>query len=79
YFSAPDADGIFIPCNRWPTTTRISLLEKETCRPALSSTLCNIWYALHRLHIRVDIQGYGQLLESSGDGAILRKRSSRLL
>lgn len=79
YFSAPDADGIFIPCNRWPTTTRISLLEKETCKPALSSTLCNIWYALHRLHIRVDIQGYGQLLESSGDGAILRKRSSRLL
>jgi len=33
YFSAPDADGIFIPCNRWPTTTRISLLEKETAGP----------------------------------------------
>ncbi|MBI4529555.1 MAG: hypothetical protein HY695_37635 [Deltaproteobacteria bacterium] len=64
YFSAPEADGIFLPCNRWPTVSIISLLEKETGKPALSSTLCNIWYALHRLHIREDIRGYGRLLES---------------
>ncbi len=79
YFSAPDADGIFIPCNRWPTTTRISLLEKETCRPALSSTLCNIWYALHRLHIREYVQGCGQLLATLGDGAVSSESPSPLL
>jgi len=70
YFSAPQADGIFLPCNRWPTIKSISLLEKETGRPALSSTLCNIWYALHRLHIREYIRGCGQLLATLGDGAV---------
>lgn len=64
YYSAPQADGIFLPCNRWPTVSIISLLEQETGKPALSSTLCNIWYALHRLHIREEIRGYGKLLES---------------
>ncbi len=64
YFSVPDADGIFLPCNRWPTAGCIALLEKETGKPAVSSSLCNIWYALHRLHIREDIRGYGSLLAS---------------
>ena len=68
YFSVPEADGIFLPCNRWPTFSSIFLLEKETGKPALSSTLCNIWYALHRLHIREEIRGFGKLLESLGDG-----------
>ena len=64
YFSAPDADGIFLPCNRWPTVSTIDLLERETGKAALSSTLCNIWYALYRLHIKEDIRGYGSLLAS---------------
>lgn len=66
YFSAPEADGIFLPCNRWPTISSIALLEKETGKPALSSTLCNIWYALYRLHIKEDVRGYGSLLASLG-------------
>lgn len=66
YFAAPDADGIFLPCNRWPTAGVISLLERETGKPALSSTLCNIWYALHRLHVREKIEGHGRLLETLG-------------
>lgn len=66
FFSAPQADGIFLPCNRWPTASVISLLERETGKPALSSTLCNIWYALHRLNIRENIQGWGRLLASLG-------------
>ncbi len=64
YFAAPEADGIFLPCNRWPTAGVISLLEQETGKPALSSSLCNIWYALHRLRIRQEISGYGKLLAS---------------
>jgi maleate cis-trans isomerase len=64
YFSAQEADGIFIPCPRWPTVNIIDLLERETGKPALSSILCVIWYALHRLHIRENIQGYGSLLAS---------------
>lgn len=66
YSSAPEADGIFIPCNRWPTVGCIPLLEKETGRPALSSSLCNIWYALHRLRIKEDIPGHGALMASLG-------------
>lgn len=68
YFSAPEADGIFLPCNRWPTMASVPLLEKETGKPALSSTLCNIWYALYRLHIKENIGGHGRLLGSLGDG-----------
>jgi len=64
YYSAPEADGIFLPCNRWPTASIISLLETETGKPALSSTLCNIWYALYRLHVKEEIRGYGRLLAS---------------
>jgi maleate isomerase len=62
YFAAPEADGIFLPCNRWPTAGIISLLEQETGKPALSSGMCNIWYALHRLRVREKIAGYGKLL-----------------
>ncbi len=64
YFSAPEADGIFLPCNRWPTARCIALLEKETGKPVLSSSLCNIWYALYRLHVKEDIASYGSLLAS---------------
>ncbi|HWP56601.1 MAG TPA: hypothetical protein VNL14_01800 [Candidatus Acidoferrales bacterium] len=67
FFSVADADGIFLPCNRWPTIESVLLLERETKKPALSSTLCNIWYALHRLHIREDLKGRGKLLESLGN------------
>ncbi|MBI3058096.1 MAG: hypothetical protein HYY81_02115 [Deltaproteobacteria bacterium] len=35
YFSAPDADGIFLPCNRWPTVSTIDLLERETGKAAV--------------------------------------------
>lgn len=62
FFAAPGADGIFLPCNRWPTARIISLLEQETGKPALSSGMCNIWYALHRLRVREKIAGYGKLL-----------------
>jgi maleate cis-trans isomerase len=68
FFSVPDAEGIFLPCNRWPTITSVPLLEKETGKPALSSTLCNIWYALHRLHITEDIRAWGKLLATLGNG-----------
>ena len=64
FFSAPGADGIFLPCNRWPTAGVISLLEQETGKPALSSGMCNIWYALHRLHVREKISRYGKLLST---------------
>lgn len=67
YFAAPEADGIFIPCNRWPTISCISVLERETGKPVLSSSLCNIWYALHRLHIKEEIRGHGRLIASLGN------------
>jgi maleate isomerase len=66
YFGASAADGIFLPCNRWPTITSVPLIERETGKPALSSTLCNIWYALHRLQIKEEIRGHGHLMASLG-------------
>lgn len=68
YLEAPQADGIFIPCPRWPTASCIALLEEETGKPAVSSSLANIWYSLHRLHVRVEVRGYGRLLGTLGSG-----------
>jgi len=68
YLESPGADGIFIPCPRWPTASIISLLEQDTGKPAVSSSLANIWYSLHRLHIREKIAGFGRLLETLGWG-----------
>lgn len=66
FLEAPDADGIFIPCARWPTIGNIDKLEKDLGVPVLVGTTALIWKALDSLKIKEPIKGYGKLLERNG-------------
>ncbi len=46
YESAPEADGVFVPCPRWPTITDVDLLEREIGKPVITSSQAYIWHAL---------------------------------
>ena len=64
YEKAPEADGIFVPCPRWPTIEDVELLERETAKPVVTSCQAYIWYALKLIHIKEKITGYGRLMAS---------------
>lgn len=64
YAAAPDADGIYLPCARWPTLECIEELERDTGIPVISDTMSVIWSGLKILNIREEIRGYGKLLST---------------
>jgi maleate cis-trans isomerase len=65
FFEAPEhADGVFIPCPRWPTIGNIELLEQELGCPVITSSQAYCWWGLKLLHIRENITGYGQLMRT---------------
>ena len=64
YEKAPEADGIFVPCPRWPTIEDVELLERDTAKPVVTSCQAYIWYALKLIHIKEKITGYGRLMTS---------------
>ena len=64
FLEAPDADGIFIPCPRWPTIGIIDKLEKDLGVPVVTSSTAMIWKAFDHLKIKEPVLGYGQLLEN---------------
>jgi maleate isomerase len=61
-----DADGVFIPCPRWPTITDVALLEEEIGKPVITSSLACIWYAMKLIDIKETVKGFGRLMESLG-------------
>jgi maleate isomerase len=64
YEQAPQADGAFIPCPRWPTIGDVELLEREIGKPVVTSCQAYIWYALKLIHIKEPITGFGRLMAS---------------
>jgi maleate isomerase len=64
YAKARDADGVFIPCPRWPTITDVALLEEEIGKPVITSSLACSWYAMKLIDIRENVKGFGRLMES---------------
>ena len=67
YAKGHDADGIFIPCPRWPTIGDVALLEDEIGKPVITSSLACIWYALKLIDIKENVSGYGRLMASLGN------------
>ena len=63
---AQDADGVFVPCPRWPTIGDVELLEKEIGKPVVTSCQAYIWYALKLIHIKEKVTGFGQLMATLG-------------
>jgi maleate isomerase len=64
YEKAPQADGIFVPCPRWPTISDVDLLEREIGKPVVTSCQAYIWHAVKLLHIKENINGFGRLMAS---------------
>jgi maleate cis-trans isomerase len=62
YEQAPEADGVFVPCPRWPTIGDVALLESEIGKPVVTSCQSYIWHALKMAHVKENITGYGQLM-----------------
>jgi maleate isomerase len=66
YAKAPEADGIFIACPRWPTIADVALLEEEIGKPVVTSSQACIWYALKLIDIKQNVSGFGRLMASLG-------------
>jgi maleate isomerase len=64
YSRARNADGVFVPCPRWPTIGDVALLEDEIRKPVVTSSQACIWYALKLIDIRERIEGFGRLMAS---------------
>jgi maleate cis-trans isomerase len=64
YEQAPEADGIFVPCPRWPTITDVDLLEREIGKPVITSCQAYIWYALRMARVKEPVGGFGHLMAS---------------
>ena len=63
FMEAPEAEGIHIPCARWPTIGNIEKLENDLGVPVVTSTTGMIWTALDQLRVKEPIKGYGTPLE----------------
>ena len=69
--SAPGADGVFLPCARWPTLDAVPQLEQELGLPVVSATLAVIHGALQRLGVREAFQGCGRLMAISDQPSVV--------
>jgi len=64
YEQAPEADGVFVPCPRWPTITDVDLLEHEIGKPVVTSCQAYIWHAIRMAKVKETVSGFGQLMAS---------------
>ena len=64
YEEAPEADGVFVPCPRWPTITDVDLLEREIRKPVVTSCQAYIWHALKMAKVKLEVSGFGRLMAS---------------
>ncbi len=58
----PDADGVYMPCNKWRIVSVIDQIEKESGKPVVTNTQAWAWEALQAMGINDSISGYGALL-----------------
>lgn len=64
YEEAPEADGVFVPCPRWPTISDVALLESEIGKPVVTSCQAYIWHGLKLAKIKQQVCGFGRLMAS---------------
>ena len=62
--SAPEADGIYIPCNQWSAADAAPIIERETGLPVVTGSHADHWEAFRMLGINDPIEGHGRLMAS---------------
>ncbi len=60
----PDADGLYMPCNKWRTLSVIDRIEKQFAKPVVTNTQAWVWEAVRTLGMENPIPGCGRLLAS---------------
>jgi maleate isomerase len=66
--SAPQADGIYIPCNQWAAADAAILIEADVDVPAISGAHADHWEAFRVLGINDPLEGNGRLMQSLSRG-----------
>jgi maleate isomerase len=61
---APNADGIYLPCNQWSGADAAPLIERETGLPVVTGAHADYWEAFRSLGINDRIDGHGRLMSS---------------
>jgi len=61
----PEADGIYMPCNKWRITPVIDRVEQEFGKPVVTNTQAWVWEVLRGMGILKPIAGYGRLLRET--------------
>lgn len=61
---APDVDGVYIACPRWPVVDIIEALEADTRKPVVAAAAAMMWAGMRLLGIGDPPRGYGRLIES---------------
>jgi maleate isomerase len=56
-----DADAVFISCTGLHVLGIIDMLEKDLCKPVITSNQVSLWSALKRVSIHEKIEGLGKL------------------
>ena len=64
---AKNAEGIYMPCSRWPTVANIAPLERDLGVPVVTNVQAMAWFGLKSLGIKEKVAGYGVLLEKLAD------------
>lgn len=59
----PDSDALFISCTNFRALGAIEILERDLCKPVVSSNQASFWYALQVLNVHEPREGYGRLLK----------------
>lgn len=67
--SAPDADGLYMPCPQWAVTDVLDVIERDTGKPVVAGVAAELWAAFRMLGIADPIRGYGRLLAGRPAGA----------
>jgi maleate cis-trans isomerase len=62
-----NAEGIYMPCSRWPTVGNIAPLERDLGVPVVTNVQAMAWFGLKSLGIKEKVTGYGILLEKLAD------------
>jgi len=64
---APEVDGVYIACPRWPVVDIVQALEADTGKPVVAAAAAMMWGALQLLGIGDPPPGFGRLMETLRD------------
>lgn len=61
---APEAEGLYVSCAKFPVVGNIAPLERELGVPVVTSVQAQIWACLRAMNLKERIVGYGRLFET---------------